>query len=76
MEKYGRDERITYDLLQQMKAKAQLMQEELDAAGADALATTGNLTGVRLNEQCNEYENYVLTIQHLEQLLAESDECK
>ncbi|MEG1547948.1 MAG: hypothetical protein RR232_00525 [Clostridia bacterium] len=62
---------ITLDKLEDMKAQAQLMQEELYFDCMKEYGSTGKLTSAKLNEKSNEYENYVLTIHRLEELLAD-----
>lgn len=64
MEEY---KEITPELIKKMKAKAQLMEDELNSEAGYELSSTGSLTGARVCEKTEEYENYVLTIQMLEE---------
>ena len=64
-----KDQKVTAELIEAMKARAQLMQDELYNEGQVSLTATGTLTGPQLCDKSAEYENYMLTIKILEERL-------
>lgn len=59
-------ERKQEELLQQMRATAQLMEDDLLSSGREEYESTGKLSSAKLCEKSTEYENYLLTISQLE----------
>ncbi len=59
------------ELLQKMRAQAQLMEDDLLIDSMEEYESTGRLTSSRLCEKSTEYENYLLSITKLEKQLEE-----
>ncbi len=57
------------ELLQKMRAQAQLMEDVLLEESMEAYESTGKLTFSRLCEKSTEYENYLISISKLEKQL-------
>lgn len=57
------------ELLQKMRAQAQLMEDDLLEESMKAYEITGKLTSSRLCEKSTEYENYLISISKLEKQL-------
>lgn len=57
---------LTKEKLEEMRAKAQVMEDELHDLSAREFEKTGRLNSVKLSEKTQEYENYLLTIEALQ----------
>ncbi len=57
---------LTCEKLNEMRAKAQIMEDELHDLSNSEYAKTGKLSSAKLSEKTLEYENYLLTIEELE----------
>ncbi|MCE5236472.1 MAG: hypothetical protein ABFC62_10180 [Clostridiaceae bacterium] len=64
------------ELLQKMRAAAQLMEDDLLSESMEEYESTGKLTSPKLCEKSTEYENYLLSISQLEKQLREREEKK
>lgn len=70
------DERnsLTEEKLAEMRARAQMMEDELHEESTAEFKATGRLSSATLCEKTVEYENYLLTIEKIEKLLRTTDE--
>ena len=57
---------LTKEKLEEMRAQAQVMEDELHDLSAREFEKTGRLNSVKLSEKTQEYENYLLTIEALQ----------
>ena len=57
---------LTREKLEEMRARAQVMEDELHDLSALEFEKTGRLNSVKLSEKTQEYENYLLTIETLQ----------
>jgi len=62
------------EILQKMRATAQLMEDDLLNAGMREYERTGRLSSPELCEKSTEYENYLLSLRQLEDMPEESGE--
>ncbi len=62
------EERLFLDRerLLEMRARAQMMEDELHDLSESEYKNTGKLSSAKLSEKTMEYENYLLTIDELE----------
>ena len=61
------------ELLKEMRAAAQLMEDDLLSESMEEYESTGRLTSPKLCEKSTEYENYLLSISQLEKQLRERE---
>ncbi len=57
---------LTQEKLEEMRARAQMMEDELHDLSNNEYKNTGKLSSTKLSEKTLEYENYLLTIEELE----------
>lgn len=57
---------LTKEKLEEMRIKAQIMEDELHDLSVREFHETGKLSSVKLSEKTQEYENYLLTIDTLQ----------
>jgi len=57
---------LNIEELEKMRARAQLMEDELHDLSSSEYRDTGKLNSAKLSEKTQEYERYLLTIQELE----------
>lgn len=65
---------ITKEKLADMRAKAQMMEDELHDVSVQEYCSTGKLSNPKLCEMTLEYENYLLSMDKVEALLKELEE--
>ena len=72
---YG-EQAITAELLEELKRKAMLMEDELAIEGGRQFEQTGRLNDPGLCEMSIEYENLRMDIEVMERMLAQVEEIK
>ncbi|MDO5110757.1 MAG: hypothetical protein Q4E65_00465 [Clostridia bacterium] len=65
---------ITKEKLADMRAKAQMMEDELHDVSVQEYQRTGKLSNPKLCEMALEYENYLLSMDKVKTLLEELEE--
>ncbi len=73
MERSYGDMRITPELLEELKRKAMILEDELAIEGGRVFETTGRLNDPAICKMGVEYENLNLDIAKLERLLKEAE---
>ncbi len=61
------------DILISMRAKAQLMEDDLVSECVAEYESTGRLSSSKLCEKSTQYENYLLSIAQMEKQLSEQN---
>lgn len=72
---YG-EQAVTAELLEELKRKAMLMEDELAIEGGRQFERTGRLNDPGLCEMSIEYENLRMDIEVMERMLAQVEEIK
>lgn len=72
---YG-EHAVTAELLEELKRKAMLMEDELAIEGGRQFEQTGRLNDPGLCEMSIEYENLRMDIEVMERMLAQVEEIK
>ena len=72
---YG-EQAVTAELLEELKRKAMLMEDELAIEGGRQFERTGRLNDPGLGEMSIEYENLRMDIEVMERMLAQVEEIK
>ena len=72
---YG-EQAVTAELLEELKRKAMLMEDELAIEGGRQFEQTGRLNDPGLCEMSIEYENLRMDIEVMERMLAQVEEIK
>ena len=72
---YG-EHAVTAELLEELKRKAMLMEDELAIEGGRQFERTGRLNDPGLCEMSIEYENLRMDIEVMERMLAQVEEIK
>ena len=72
---YG-EQAVTAELLEELKRKAMLMEDELAIEGGRQFEQTGRLNDPGLCEMSIEYENLRMNIEVMERMLAQVEEIK
>ena len=72
---YG-EQAVTAELIEELKRKAMLMEDELAIEGGRQFEQTGRLNDPGLCEMSIEYENLRMDIEVMERMLAQVEEIK